>query len=143
MIMTDQIFTVPFEYPSQDGMSTINAKMWTNTKFGTSEQEGSEKPKGIVQIVHGMSEYIDRYDDLAKYFVSRGFVVCGEDHIGLGKSASDSSEYGNMPVNGGKDILLGDVRTLHLMARELYPDVSYIIYGHSMGSFITRAYIAR
>ena len=66
MIMADQVFTVPFEYPSQDGKSTINAKMWTNTKFGTSEQEGSEKPKGIIQIVHGMAEYIDRYDDLAK-----------------------------------------------------------------------------
>ena len=143
MIMADQVFTVPFEYPSQDGKTTINAKMWTNTKFGTSEQEGSEKPKGVIQIVHGMSEYIDRYDDLAKYFVSRGFVVCGEDHIGHGKSVSDSSEYGDMPANGGKDILLGDVRTLHLMARELYPDVPYIIYGHSMGSFITRAYIAR
>ena len=51
MIMADQVFTVPFEYPSQDGKSTINAKMWTNTKFGTSEQEGSEKPKGIIQIV--------------------------------------------------------------------------------------------
>ena len=86
MIMADQIFTVPFEYPSQDGKSTINAKMWTNPKFGTSEQEGSEKPKGVIQIVHGMSEYIDRYDDLAKYLVSRGFVVCGEDHIGHGKS---------------------------------------------------------
>ena len=143
MIMADQVFTVPFEYPSQDGKSTINAKMWTNTKFGTSEQEGTEKPKGVIQIVHGMAEYIDRYDDLAKYLVSRGFVVCGEDHIGHGKSASDSSEYGNMPVKGGKDILLADVRTLHLMARELYPDVPYIIYGHSMGSFITRAYIAR
>ena len=112
MIMADQVFTVPFEYPSQDGKSTINAKMWTNTKFGTSEQEGTEKPKGVIQIVHGMAEYIDRYDDLAKYLVSRGFVVCGEDHIGHGKSASDSSEYGNMPVKGGKDILLADVRTI-------------------------------
>ena len=71
MIMADQVFTVPFEYPSQDGKSTINAKMWTNTKFGTSEQEGTEKPKGVIQIVHGMAEYIDRYDDLAKYLMGR------------------------------------------------------------------------
>ena len=67
MIMADQVFTVPFEYPSQDGKSTINAKMWTNTKFGTSEQEGSEKPKGIIQIVHGMAEYIDRYAAVLSY----------------------------------------------------------------------------
>ena len=141
--MADQVFTVPFEFASQDGKSRINAKLWTNAKFGSSEQTGSEKPKGAIQIVHGMAEYIDRYDDLAEYFVSRGFVVCAEDHIGHGKTAADPSEYGNMPVEGGKDILLGDVHTLHQMVCELFPGIPQIIYGHSMGSFIARAYIAR
>ena len=141
--MAEQLFTVPIEYASKDGKTTINAKIWTNTKFGSSESEGSEKPKGIVQIVHGMSEYIDRYDDLAAYLVGRGFVVCAEDHIGHGKSAAGPEEYGNMPAHGGKEILIGDVHTLRKMVGELYPDVPYIIYGHSMGSFIARAYIAR
>ena len=141
--MVDQAFSVPLEYASRDGKTRINAKIWTNTKFGSSEAEGSEKPKGIVQIVHGMAEYIDRYDDLASYLVSRGFVVCAEDHIGHGKSAPDESEYGNMPADGGKDILIADVDTLRRMVSELYPDVPYILYGHSMGSFIARAYIAR
>jgi len=107
--MSDRIFTVPLDFASRDGKTHINAKLWTNAKFGSSEEEGSEKPKGIIQIIHGMAEYIDRYDDLARHFVSHGFVVCAEDHIGHGKSAPDPSEYGNMPVKGGKDILLGDV----------------------------------
>ena len=141
--MTDQLFTVPLEYASKDGKSTVNAKIWTNTKFGSSESEGSEKLKGIVQIIHGMSEYIDRYDDLAGYLVGRGFVVCAEDHIGHGKTAVDAGEYGHMPVWDGKEILLSDVHTLRQMVSELYPDVPYVIYGHSMGSFISRAYIAR
>ena len=141
--MSDRIFTVPLDFASRDGKTHINAKLWTNAKFGSSEEEGSEKPKGIIQIIHGMAEYIDRYDDLAKHFVNHGFVVCAEDHIGHGKSAPDPSEYGNMPVKGGKDILLGDVRTLHKMVVALYPGVPSIIYGHSMGSFIARAYIAR
>ena len=141
--MGDRMFTVALEYASQDGKTTINAKLWTNTKFGCDEQAGSEKPKGIIQIIHGMAEYIDRYDDLAEYFVSRGFVVCAEDHIGHGKSTSDPSEYGNMPVDAGKDILLADVHTLYSIVSELFPGIPYIVYGHSMGSFIARAYMAR
>ncbi|MBQ9000461.1 MAG: lysophospholipase [Eggerthellaceae bacterium] len=137
------IITIPLDFTSHDGKTTINAKLWTSAKFGTSEQPGDETPKAIVQIVHGMAEYIDRYDDLAEYLVGRGFVVCAEDHIGHGKSVSDPSEYGHMPAHGGKDILIGDVHTLYRMVRELFADVPYVLYGHSMGSFITRAYIAR
>ena len=141
--MEDTTFTVTFDYPSADGKSTINAKLWTNTKFGASGEEGTESPQGIVQIVHGMAEYIDRYDDLARYFVSRGFVVCAEDHIGHGDTAADPSEYGHMPVNGGKDILLADVKALHDKVAACFPGVPSVLYGHSMGSFIVRAYIAR
>ena len=141
--MTDQTFTVPFEFASHDGVSRINAKLWTNTKFGSSEEEGSEKPKAVIQLVHGMAEYIDRYDDFARYLVDRGFVVCAEDHIGHGGSAASAEDYGHMPVVGGKDILISDVHTLRTKVAECFPDVPYVIYGHSMGSFIVRAYIAR
>ena len=137
------IITVPLDFTSHDGKTKINAKLWTSAKFGTAEAPGNEKPKAIVQIVHGMAEYIDRYDDLAEYLVGRGFVVCAEDHIGHGKSASGPSEYGHMPAHGGKDILIGDAHTLYLMVHELFPDIPYVLYGHSMGSFITRAYMAR
>jgi len=141
--MADQQFTVPFNYASADGKSTVNAKLWTSTVFGDKEQQGAERPKAIIQIVHGMAEYIDRYDELAEYFVSRGFVVCAEDHIGHGSTAASPEEYGHMPVNGGKDILLADVHHLHETVQANFPDVPYVMYGHSMGSFIVRAYIAR
>ena len=137
------IITVPLDFTSHDGKTTINAKLWTSARFGVAEQSGGETPKAVVQIVHGMAEYIDRYDDLAEYLVGRGFVVCAEDHIGHGKSVLDSAEYGHMPAHGGKDILIGDVHTLYRMVHELFPDVPYVLYGHSMGSFITRAYLAR
>lgn len=154
-IMADVEFTVPVDYASRDGVSRINAKIWTSTKFqgpegaaaaegaGAGEAEGTEKPKAIIQIVHGMSEYIDRYDDLASYLVGRGFIVCAEDHIGHGGTAASPAEYGHMPVNGGKDILLGDVDTLRRMMEANYPGVPYVLYGHSMGSFIVRSYLAR
>ena len=142
-IMPDAVFTVPIDFASHDGKTRIRAKIWTSPKFGDGKQPGTEKPKAVVQIVHGMAEYIDRYDDLAEYLVGRGFVVCAEDHIGHGESAADPSEFGHMPAHGGKDILIGDVHTLRRIASELFDGVPYVLYGHSMGSFITRAYIAR
>ena len=142
-IMPDSVFTVPIDYTSHDGKTRINAKIWTSAKFGDGKQAGAEKPKGVVQLIHGMAEYIDRYDDFASYLVERGFVVCAEDHIGHGKSAADPSEFGHMPAHGGKDILIGDVHTLRRIVSELFPEVPYVVYGHSMGSFIARSYIAR
>lgn len=143
--MSDQVFSIPVDFTSHDGKTRINAKIWTAARFGSLDApaSGGEKPKAVIQIVHGMAEYIDRYDDLAEYLVNRGFVVCAEDHIGHGKSAAGPEEYGHMPAHGGKDILLGDVHTLRRMASELFPGVPYVFYGHSMGSFIARAYIAR
>ena len=136
-------FSIPLDFTSHDGKTRINAKLWTSSAFGSGDAEGAEKPKAIVQIIHGMAEHIDRYDDLADYLVSNGFVVCADDHIGHGKSAASPQEYGHMPVQGGKDILLHDEHTLFRMVRELFPAVPYVLYGHSMGSFIARAYIAR
>lgn len=138
-----EVISVPLDYTSHDGKTRINAKLWTSAKFGAPDAPGSEKPKAVIQIVHGMSEYIDRYDDLAEYLVGRGFVVCAEDHIGHGGSAATPDDRGHMPSHGGKDILVGDVHTLRRMMAELFPDVPYVVYGHSMGSFIVRAYIAR
>ena len=141
--MSENVITVPLDFLSYDGKTRINAKLWTSADFGTPDAPGSVKPKAVIQIVHGMSEYIDRYDDLAGYFVSRGFVVCAEDHIGHGKTAESPKDYGHIPLKGGKYILLNDVDTLRHIVAECYPGVPYVMYGHSMGSFIVRSYIAR
>ena len=137
------VFAVSFTYPSADGKSQINAKLWTKPAFGTPDAPGPEKPTAIIQIVHGMAEYIDRYDEMARWYVKRGFVVCAEDHIGHGKTAANAAEFGHMPIKGGKDILIADVNRLRAQVSKCYPCVPYVMYGHSMGSFIVRAYIAR
>ena len=58
-------------FQSADGIDKIHASIWTS--------EG--EPRAILQIVHGMQEYIDRYEEFAQFFAQRGFVVCGEDHL--------------------------------------------------------------
>lgn len=121
-------------FKSLDGTSDINARFWVDSK---------REPKGVMQLVHGMAEHIDRYDEFARYLASRGFAVCGHDHIGHGGSVEDSSQLGHMPMKGGADILIADVNSLRKVASSRYPGLPYFIFGHSMGSFVTRCYLAR
>ncbi|MDR3053620.1 MAG: lysophospholipase [Coriobacteriales bacterium] len=103
----------------------------------------SAVPCGIVQIAHGMAEHIERYRPFARFLAQNGFVVCGNDHLGHGKSVGNTSDWGHLPAKTGKDILIADVRQLHDLIAARYPtQTPYILFGHSMGSFIVRCYAA-
>lgn len=119
-----------FYYPSADGKTTIHAIRW--------EPEGS--PKAIVQIIHGMVEFIDRYDDFATYLAGYGYLVCGEDHIGHGESVI-SDEYHGYFGKDGNAWIISDIHKLRTMMQDEYPDLKYLMLGHSMGSFLLRQYI--
>ena len=75
-----------FTYRSADGLTDIHAMEWT--------PDG--KVLGVVQIVHGMQEFIDRYADFARYLNGLGFVVTGNDHLGHGGSIR--SEHSTKPA---------------------------------------------
>ena len=64
-----------FEFSSH-GAGMIHAYRW--------EPEG--QPRGVVQIIHGIAEYVPRYAGFAAFLNARGFLVTGEDHMGHGKS---------------------------------------------------------
>ena len=121
---------------SADGKSTIHARLWM-----PAGAEGPS-PRAVVQIVHGMSEHIRRYDDFARFLAGRGFAVCGDDHIGHGASAPPHKR-GCLPAKGGNEALIADEHTLRGIAQERFQEVPYVLFGHSMGSFITRCYISR
>ena len=101
------------------------------------------KPRAIIQISHGMCEYITRYDAWARRFVEAGFVVCGNDHLGHGNSAKSKNELGFMAKRGGADILVEDTHKMSLLAKEKFPELPLVLYGHSMGSFVARWYLTR
>ena len=101
------------------------------------------EPRGVVQIVHGMAEHIMRYEPFALYLNERGFVVCGHDHIGHGQSVHDKSDLGHIPVRGGREILVGDVGRMRAkLSERVDKHLPYFLFGHSMGSFVVRAYIS-
>lgn len=129
-------------YASKDGSSTIRALLWA-----PDELKGA--PHGLVQLVHGMSEHIERYAGFAEALCNAGFVVCANDHVGHGKSAASEDELGHIPLEGGKDVLVEDVFTLRKTVQERlaqsWPEanIPYVVFGHSMGSFVTRVYLTR
>ena len=98
---------------------------------------------GIIQIVHGMAEHTDRYLDVAKYLCGSGFYVIMHDHAGHGRSVKSDEDDGYFCDKDGWLCLVDDVYEVSKLAKKEVPGKKLIIWGHSMGSFITRKYIAK
>ena len=120
-----------FYFPSKDG----------NTEIHTIEWKPAGQVRAVLQMCHGMVEYIDRYSEFAEYLCSHGFYVVGNDHLGHGKSIQSKSEYGYFHEKYGNSCILGDMHTLHQRTAKKYPGVPYFMLGHSMGSILLRQYI--
>ena len=97
--------------------------------------------KGIVQIVHGIAEFVERYDDFAKYLNTLGYLVVAEDHMGHGKSIGEGGIRGYF--HGGWFAAVDDVCRLMKDIMAEYPRVPYVLFGHSMGSFMARTILAK
>ncbi len=96
----------------------------------------------VLQIVHGMREYIERYSEFAEYLTTKGFAVYGHDHIGHGRSVEDVSERGKMFCDKPDNVMVRDIYTNYRIIRKEYPGKPYFILGHSMGSYLLRKYLS-
>ena len=121
-------------FESRDGATKLHAIIWSDEK---------KSPVGILQIIHGMAEYSDRYDDFAKYMVGKGYVVVGNDHLGHGDSVGENGTYGYFCKKDPATVLVRDAHRLKKIMEGKYPGVPYYILGHSMGSFVARNYLCR
>ena len=99
-----------------------------------------KKPRAIIQIAHGMCEYVERYAPHAEFFCSQGFVFAGNDHLGHGKTAECENELG---YTYGADFMVDDLATLTDILKGRYPGLPVILLGHSMGSFLLREYMTK
>lgn len=128
MIKKEEIY-----FDSRDNMSKIHAIRWIP----------EDKPKAILQIVHGMAEYVNRYHDFATKMAEQGFLVVGNDHLGHGLSVPEGGTYGYFCEKDPATVVVRDVHRLKKLTQEAYPGVPYFLLGHSMGSFIVRNYLCK
>lgn len=116
---------------------------------GASEVKGvlykPEKPaKALIQISHGMVEYIGRYEDFMNYLVNNGYAVCAHDHIGHGNSVGKDETFGYFKKEDGDQALVDDLYEFGQLAKkQLNQSVPFILLGHSMGSFIARICVVK
>ncbi len=117
-----------FSVNSTDNIHTLRGKIYI--------PEG--RIKGLLQVVHGMTEHILRYDALMSAAAEHGFVAFGFDNLGHGRTAKNDSELGFISHSDGWKYLVKDVDAFANAVKNLYPDKKLTLMGHSMGSFIAR-----
>ena len=100
-----------------------------------------EPPVAVLQIVHGIAEYVERYDEFANYMNRQGFIVVAEDHMGHGKSINGGGIQGYF--HGGWFTAVDDSYELLRRTKAEFPALPYVLLGHSMGSFMTRTLLCK
>lgn len=122
-----------FYFNSSTGKNKIHARMCVP----------DAEPRAIVQIIHGIAEYIGRYDEFMSFLADNGIIAVGTDHLGHGKSIESEEQTGFFAYDNGWDYVVRDEEVLRLAMHENYPELPIIVFGHSMGSFMTRTVLIR
>ena len=108
-------------YKSRDRQTMLNAVRWI--------PDG--QPIAILQVIHGMQEYTDRYDEYARFMAENGIMVIGNDNLGHGKSVNPpSSTYGYFCKNDPATVLVRDAHRLKKMTQEEFPFLIFKIRVH-------------
>ena len=118
-----------FTYPAKDGAEIVGYR-W----------DPAGRPRGVVQLTHGMGEHVQRYDALARALTGRGLVVYGQDHRGHGATARHADELGQLGPDGWTQ-LVGDIDLLVSRIRDEQPGLPLVLLAHSMGSFAVQQYL--
>lgn len=126
--------TESFSFLSKDGRTKIHAVKWL---------PDSGEGKAVIQLTHGMIEYIERYENFAKFLTDNDFIVYGHDHIGHGHSVRSKKDLGYFTENRPSDVLIDDMHHVRCIAQGEQGDKPYFMFAHSMGSFLLRKYLTK
>lgn len=95
----------------------------------------AEKPKAVIQFIHGMEEHKGRYDAFAKYLAEQGYTCVTSDLRGHGKSAPLLSHISD---KYGERLMIDDQKEITKYIKREYKDLPVYIFAHSMGTIIAR-----
>lgn len=100
-----------------------------------------DNPIAALHINHGMAEHSIRYDEFASFMNKAGYTVYCQDHRGHGYTKKEDEE-GWFSDHDGWMLICDDSFELDLLISQEYPSIPHLIFGHSMGSFVTRTNIS-
>ncbi len=121
-----------FSFLSADGKTMIDAVKWIPE---------DRKYHAILQVSHGMVEYIDRYKHFAEFMNDNGYLVVGHSHLGHGASVLSEENWGYFADKDSPNVLIKDMHTLRTMIQSENEGVPYFMLAHSMGSYLLRRYL--
>ncbi len=119
---------------SSDGKNTIQATVFAPK---------SGNIKGVIQLSHGMIDYVGRYEALADYLTGHGYVFAGNEHLGHGRSVASPKDFGYFGEKYGFINVVDDLYKMNRLLSEEYEGKPIILFGHSMGSFLARLYAVK
>ena len=96
--------------PSTDGKNKLHVVIW----------EPNIQVIGVVQISHGMVEYIKRYDEFARYLNQYGILVVGNDHLGHGETAKTDDDWGYFCSDNMSETVVEDLYKITCFATVSY-----------------------
>ena len=89
--------------------------------------------RAIVQLSHGMVEFIDRYKPLAESLAARGILVTGHDHLGHGGSIRTKADYGYFAQPDGNRAVLDDLHAMTVLTKAALPGCALFPAGAQHG----------
>ena len=97
--------------------------------------------KSILQITHGMTEHMGRYEKFAEYLLPLGIAVAGFDLRGHGKNPGDpnAASFGE----GGWAASIQDMHLFFELLEQRFPEIPHYMLGFSLGSFLLREYLTK
>lgn len=115
-----------YQWKSFDGLD-LYALQWPS----------NEQTEAVVAFVHGHGDHCRRYDEWFSFLTARNISVLAFDYRGHGRS------QGKRGVIREYYDLIQDVSLLHKKAKELFPGIPVVLYGHSLGATLVLSYILK
>ncbi|MBR5437658.1 MAG: lysophospholipase [Clostridia bacterium] len=120
-----------FTFPSVSALADIHAASYLPE---------SGEIKAVIQVAHGMAEHLERYEKFATVLCDNGYALYINDHLGHGLSVKNKDELGYFGEKDGWKVFVEDCYKLTEIIKKENPGKPLVFFGHSMGSFVARAY---